>query len=107
MRFIDNAPHLYIYVNHGSNTTGDAFHHMVGRSLSLSRGRIERAQLRLCQALDTADHGLDEVTVMTGSGPVFTWRREAVAPKKLGNEVGRRRLHGFRALRSEKYPSDG
>jgi glycosyltransferase involved in cell wall biosynthesis len=78
VRFIDNAPHLYIYVNHGSNTTGDAFHHMVGRSLSLSRGRIERAQLRLCQALDTADHGLDEVTVMTGSGPVFTWRREAV-----------------------------
>jgi glycosyltransferase involved in cell wall biosynthesis len=72
---MDGAPHLYIYVCHGGNTSGTEFHRMVASSLSLSRGRVARAEALVHEALDLADHGLERVDVMGSNGPAFVWRR--------------------------------
>jgi glycosyltransferase involved in cell wall biosynthesis len=76
VHFVEDSPHLYIYVSHGHNVSGDEFHRMIASSLGLSRGRIERSQQLVREALDTAEHGLEEITVMGNNGPAFTWRRE-------------------------------
>jgi glycosyltransferase involved in cell wall biosynthesis len=75
VHFVDDAPHLYTYVNHGANTSGDAFHHMVARTLSLSRGKIDRARHLVHEALDSAELGFDEINVMGSNGLAFVWAR--------------------------------
>jgi glycosyltransferase involved in cell wall biosynthesis len=75
VHLVDDSPHLYIYVCHGTNISGDEFHSMIARTLAVSRGRIERNQQLVRRALDLADTGLDEIDVMGNNGPAFRWSR--------------------------------
>jgi glycosyltransferase involved in cell wall biosynthesis len=75
VHLVDDAPHLYVYVNHGQNTSGDEFHRKMAASLSLSRGRICRARHLVDAALDGAESGMDQVSVEGSNGHAFVWHR--------------------------------
>jgi glycosyltransferase involved in cell wall biosynthesis len=74
VHLIDDMPHLYVYVAHGSNTSGKAFHRMLASSLAVSRGRLTRSQKLVCSALDGAELDLAEVKVVGNNGVAFVWR---------------------------------
>jgi glycosyltransferase involved in cell wall biosynthesis len=75
VHFVDDAARLYMYVNHSGNTSGDDHHHMLARSLGVSRGRLLRRESEVRDALDHARTSLelDEVHVHGNNGPAFTW----------------------------------
>jgi glycosyltransferase involved in cell wall biosynthesis len=75
VHFADDAPQLYVYVNHHTNTSGDAHHRMLARELGVSRGRVLRREAQVREALDQADFDLDFVDVMGNNGVAFTWAR--------------------------------
>jgi glycosyltransferase involved in cell wall biosynthesis len=75
VHLVDDAPHLYVYVNHQRNTSGDEHHRMLATSLGVSRGRVLRREAQVRDALDQADVDLDEVQVKGNNGLAFTWRR--------------------------------
>jgi glycosyltransferase involved in cell wall biosynthesis len=77
VHLVDDSPHLYIYVNHGHNTSGEDFHRMVASTLAVSRGRVSRGLALVKTALDAADHGLDEIQIMGSNGLAFSWQRGA------------------------------
>jgi glycosyltransferase involved in cell wall biosynthesis len=79
VHFSDDAAQLYIYVNHGGNTSGDDHHKMLARSLSVSRARLIRREEVVCQALDHATTTLNEVRVQGNNGLAFTWRARELA----------------------------
>jgi glycosyltransferase involved in cell wall biosynthesis len=75
VHFVDDAAQLYIYVNHGNNTSGDDHHHMLARSLGISRARLARREATVREALEQAALALDEVRVHGNNGLAFSWRR--------------------------------
>ncbi len=79
VHFVDDAPHLYVYVNHRANTSGDDHHQMLARSLGVSRGRLLRREALVREALDQADIDLPAVNVLGNNGLAFTWQRAAGA----------------------------
>jgi glycosyltransferase involved in cell wall biosynthesis len=79
VHFVDDAPQLYVYVNHHQNTSGDGHHQMLARSLGVSRGRVLRREALVRDALEQPGFALDEVTVKGNNGLAFTWSRAAAA----------------------------
>jgi glycosyltransferase involved in cell wall biosynthesis len=77
VHFVDDAPQLYVYVNHHCNTSGNDHHRMLARSLGVSRGRVLRREALVREALDQAAMDLDEVSVNGNNGVAFTWSRSA------------------------------
>ena len=74
VRLIDEAAHLYIYVSHGRNTSGDAHHRMLARSLAVSRARVLRREAHIRAALDLSGIELDSIDVHGANGWAFAWR---------------------------------
>jgi glycosyltransferase involved in cell wall biosynthesis len=74
---VDDAPHLYVYVSHGSNTSGDAHHDMLARTLGVTRARILRRESEVRDALEHAELDLPEIVVRGTNGVAFTWARSA------------------------------
>jgi glycosyltransferase involved in cell wall biosynthesis len=72
---VEDAAHLYIYVTHGQNTSGDEHHRMLARSLGVSRGRLQRREAAVRDALDSARLDVGEVTVQGSNGTAFVWHR--------------------------------
>jgi glycosyltransferase involved in cell wall biosynthesis len=79
VHFVDDAPQLYVYVNHHQNTSGDDHHLMLARSLGVSRGRVLRREAQVREALEQPGFALDEVAVKGNNGLAFTWSRSASA----------------------------
>jgi glycosyltransferase involved in cell wall biosynthesis len=77
VHLVDDAAHLYTYVHHGLNTSGDAHHDMLARTLSVSRGKLVRREERIREALSLAGLGLAEVEVKASNGVAFVWKDEA------------------------------
>ena len=69
---IVDAPHLYVYVGHASNTWGTAFHPMLASRLGLSRGLLLRREARLRENLRAIDFGPGPVNVRGPNGVAFT-----------------------------------
>jgi glycosyltransferase involved in cell wall biosynthesis len=79
VHFVDDAPQLYVYVNHHANTSGDDHHQMLAQSLGVSRGRVLRREALVRDALEQPGLALDEVAVKGNNGLAFTWSRAAAA----------------------------
>jgi glycosyltransferase involved in cell wall biosynthesis len=75
VHLVDSTPNLYVYVHHGSNTSGDAHHRMLVSELALSRGLVGRRSEVVRDALDHAELDTDELRVMGSNGEAFAWRR--------------------------------
>lgn len=69
---ITEAPHLFAYVNHGSNTWGDDFHQMLAERLGLSQGLLRRREARLREGLAGLAFGAAAVEVRGPNGAAFT-----------------------------------
>lgn len=65
------APHLYVYVFHGGNAYEADHHHMLARSLSISRGLLERRRSTF-EHLAVFDLGDEPIAVMGNNGPAFS-----------------------------------
>jgi len=79
VHFVDDAPHLYVYVNHRANTSGDDHHRMLASSLGVSRGRLLRRESLVREALDLAGLDVDQVNVQGNNGVAFRWQRPPAA----------------------------
>jgi glycosyltransferase involved in cell wall biosynthesis len=66
-------PHLYVYVNHGANSWGDAHHRMLAEKLSLSRALLQRREQALRNGLTPFDFGPGEIAVEGYNGMAFTF----------------------------------
>lgn len=64
-------PHLYVYVNHGANSWGDAHHRMLAEKLSLSRALLKRRERELRAGLAPFDFGPGEIAVEGYNGTAF------------------------------------
>ena len=69
---ITDAPHLLVYVGHGANTWGDAFHPMLAARLGLSQGLLLRREAKIRDRLRGLDFGPGPVTVRGPNGAAFT-----------------------------------
>jgi glycosyltransferase involved in cell wall biosynthesis len=67
-----DAPHLFVYVGHGSNTWGTEFHPMLARRLGLSQGLLLRREDRIRDSLRALDFGPGSVSVNGPNGAAFT-----------------------------------
>jgi glycosyltransferase involved in cell wall biosynthesis len=66
------APHLYVYVTHGDNVSGDAHHAMLADRLSLSRGLLLRREQAIRAGLAPLAPWLDGALVEGANGLAFT-----------------------------------
>jgi hypothetical protein len=66
------APHLMVYVNHGSNTRSDAFHDMLAQRLGILQGLLRRRETQIRESLQAFDFGDGAVTVRGPNGVAFT-----------------------------------
>ena len=65
------APHLYVYVSHGHNTSGDSHHQMLADRLAVSQGLLLRREAALREGLAPFDFGPGDVMVEGYNGPAF------------------------------------
>ncbi|MEO8304047.1 MAG: glycosyltransferase family A protein [Betaproteobacteria bacterium] len=65
------APHLFVYVSHGTNTWPDDHHRMLADELSISRGLLRRREAGLREGLRAFAFGSGAVTVQGYNGPAF------------------------------------
>jgi glycosyltransferase involved in cell wall biosynthesis len=70
-----DSAHLYTYVAHGINISGDEHHRMVARELAVSRGRLLKHRAEICDALDRSPLDLSTVRVLGNNGDAFAWSR--------------------------------
>ena len=65
------APHLYVYVSHGHNTTDDSHRQMLADKLAVSQGLLRRREAALREGLAPFDFGPGDVQVEGHNGPAF------------------------------------
>jgi len=79
LQALADAPHLFVYVNHGANTWGDDFHSMLAERLGLSQGLLRRREARIRESLKVFDFGPAAVTVAGPNGPAFILEAQGLA----------------------------
>lgn len=70
MLALPGAPHLYVYVTHGTNISPPAHLEMLRDRLSISRALLQRREASLRKEL--SGFALEGVEVVGSNGPVFT-----------------------------------
>lgn len=76
---LTGQPHLFVYVNHGSNTCSDAHHRYLADQMGASQGLLRRRETALRHHLAAFDFGRGAVTVTGRNGDAFALERDQSA----------------------------